>query len=104
MMLSSGAVDRVCGYRLETTAKLIAVGLLESGRIGCGPRTRPRPRRWRSPATEPVVSLRLQTSLREVKLFTVIATLGAQLEVTAATYWRRSAECCRGGRGSGRCS
>jgi MmyB-like transcription regulator ligand binding domain len=37
-----------------------------------------------SPATEPVVSLRLQTSLGEVKLFTVIATLGAPLEVTAA--------------------
>src|SRR5919108_2167159 len=34
-LLSAG--DRVCGYRLETTAKLIAVGLLESGRIGCGP-------------------------------------------------------------------
>jgi hypothetical protein len=30
MMLSSSAGDRVCGYRLETTAKLIAVGLLES--------------------------------------------------------------------------
>src|ERR671936_3058200 len=28
------AVDRVCGYRLETTAKLIAVGILESSRIG----------------------------------------------------------------------
>jgi hypothetical protein len=27
---------RVCGYRLETTAKFIAVGLLESGRIGRG--------------------------------------------------------------------
>jgi catechol 2,3-dioxygenase-like lactoylglutathione lyase family enzyme len=37
MMLSSSAVDRVCGYRLETTAKLIAVGLLASGRSGCGP-------------------------------------------------------------------
>ncbi len=37
-----------------------------------------------SAATEPVVSLRLQTSLGEVKLFTVIATLGAPLEVTAA--------------------
>ena len=34
MMPSSGAVDRVCGNRLETTAKLIAVGLLESGRPG----------------------------------------------------------------------
>jgi hypothetical protein len=38
-MLSSSAVDRVCGDRLGTTAKLIAVGLLESGRPGCGPRT-----------------------------------------------------------------
>ena len=38
-----------------------------------------------SPATEPVVSLRLQTSLGEVKLFTVIATVGAPLEVTAAS-------------------
>jgi MmyB-like transcription regulator ligand binding domain len=37
-----------------------------------------------SPDTEPVVSLRLQTPLGEVKLFTVIATLGAPLEVTAA--------------------
>ncbi|MGH2969409.1 MAG: XRE family transcriptional regulator [Solirubrobacteraceae bacterium] len=36
------------------------------------------------PATEPVVSLRLQTPLGEVKLFTVIATLGAPLDVTAA--------------------
>ena len=35
-----------------------------------------------SPATEPVVSLRLQTPLGEVKLFTVIATLGAPLDVT----------------------
>jgi MmyB-like transcription regulator ligand binding domain len=35
-------------------------------------------------ATEPVVSLRLQTPLGEVKLFTVIATLGAPLDVTAA--------------------
>jgi hypothetical protein len=31
-----------------------------------------------------VVSLRLQTPLGEVKLFTVIATLGAPLDVTAA--------------------
>src|SRR4051812_15111851 len=37
-----------------------------------------------SPATQPVVSLRLQTPLGEVELFTVIATLGAPLEVTAA--------------------
>src|SRR5262245_64914850 len=35
-------------------------------------------------ATQPVVSLRLQTPLGEVELFTVIATLGAPLEVTAA--------------------
>src|ERR687895_1111919 len=35
-------------------------------------------------ATEPVVSLRLQTPVGEVKLFTVIATLGAPLDVTAA--------------------
>jgi hypothetical protein len=31
-----------------------------------------------------VVSVRLQTPLGEVKLFTVIATLGAPLDVTAA--------------------
>jgi hypothetical protein len=37
-----------------------------------------------SPATQPVVSLRLQTPLGEVELFTVIATLGAPLDVTAA--------------------
>jgi transcriptional regulator with XRE-family HTH domain len=37
-----------------------------------------------SPATQPVVSLRLQTPVGEVELFTVIATLGAPLEVTAA--------------------
>lgn len=30
--------DRVWGDRLGTTARLIAVGLLESGRPGCGPR------------------------------------------------------------------
>ena len=36
-----------------------------------------------SPATQPVVSLDLRT-LGEVSLFTVIATLGAPLEVTAA--------------------
>jgi len=36
------------------------------------------------PATQPVVSLDLQTRLGEVSLFTVIATLGAPLEVTAA--------------------
>jgi hypothetical protein len=36
------------------------------------------------PATQPVVSLRLQTPLGEVELFTVIATLGAPLDVTAA--------------------
>jgi transcriptional regulator with XRE-family HTH domain len=35
-------------------------------------------------ATQPVVSLRLQTALGEVELFTVIATLGAPLDVTAA--------------------
>jgi hypothetical protein len=38
----------------------------------------------RSPATQPVVSLRLQTPVGEVELFTVIATLGAPLDVTAA--------------------
>jgi transcriptional regulator with XRE-family HTH domain len=38
-----------------------------------------------SPATQPVVSLDLQTPLGEVSLFTVIATLGAPLEVTAAS-------------------
>jgi transcriptional regulator with XRE-family HTH domain len=37
-----------------------------------------------SAATEPVVSLRLRTRLGEVSLFTIIATLGAPLEVTAA--------------------
>jgi transcriptional regulator with XRE-family HTH domain len=37
-----------------------------------------------SPATQPVVSLNLRTPLGEVGLFTVIATLGAPLEVTAA--------------------
>jgi hypothetical protein len=35
-------------------------------------------------ATQPVVSLRLRTALGEVELFTVIATLGAPLDVTAA--------------------
>ena len=35
-------------------------------------------------ATQPVVSLRLQTRVGEVELFTVIATLGAPLDVTAA--------------------
>jgi transcriptional regulator with XRE-family HTH domain len=35
-------------------------------------------------ATQPVVSLTLQTPLGEVELFTVIATLGAPLDVTAA--------------------
>jgi len=37
-----------------------------------------------SPATQPVVSLRLQTPVGEVELFTVIATLGAPLDVSAA--------------------
>jgi transcriptional regulator with XRE-family HTH domain len=37
-----------------------------------------------SPATQPVVSLDLRTRLGEVSLFTVIATLGAPLEVSAA--------------------
>jgi transcriptional regulator with XRE-family HTH domain len=37
-----------------------------------------------SPATQPVVSLRLRTAVGEVELFTVIATLGAPLDVTAA--------------------
>jgi hypothetical protein len=32
-----------------------------------------------------VVSLKLQTSLRAVELFTVIATLGSPLDVTAAS-------------------
>jgi len=36
-------------------------------------------------ATQPVVSLTLQTRLGEVELFTVIATLGAPLDVTAAS-------------------
>jgi transcriptional regulator with XRE-family HTH domain len=36
-------------------------------------------------ATQPVVSLNLRTPLGEVRLFTVIATLGAPLEVTAAS-------------------
>src|SRR5262245_43904826 len=36
-------------------------------------------------ATQPVVSLRLQTPLGDVNLFTVIATLGAPLDVTAAS-------------------
>ena len=35
-------------------------------------------------ATQPVVSLDVQTRLGDVRLFTVIATLGAPLEVTAA--------------------
>jgi transcriptional regulator with XRE-family HTH domain len=35
-------------------------------------------------ATQPVVSLRLQTPLGDVELFTIIATLGAPLDVTAA--------------------
>jgi hypothetical protein len=35
-------------------------------------------------ATQPVVSLELRTRLGDVRLFTVIATLGAPLEVTAA--------------------
>jgi hypothetical protein len=35
-------------------------------------------------ATQPVVSLRLETPAGPVELFTVIATLGAPLDVTAA--------------------
>ena len=37
-----------------------------------------------APVTQPVVSMELQTPLGGVRLFTVIATLGAPLEVTAA--------------------
>jgi transcriptional regulator with XRE-family HTH domain len=37
-----------------------------------------------APATQPVVSMKLDTRLGPVGLFTVIATLGAPLEVTAA--------------------
>jgi transcriptional regulator with XRE-family HTH domain len=37
-----------------------------------------------APATQPVVSMTLDTRLGAVRLFTVIATLGAPLEVTAA--------------------
>jgi transcriptional regulator with XRE-family HTH domain len=37
-----------------------------------------------APATQPVVSITLETRLGSVRLFTVIATLGAPLEVTAA--------------------
>jgi transcriptional regulator with XRE-family HTH domain len=37
-----------------------------------------------SSATQPVVSLELRTPLGDVSLFTIIATLGAPLEVTAA--------------------
>ena len=37
-----------------------------------------------SPATQPVVSMDLRTPVGDVSLFTVIATLGAPLEVTAA--------------------
>ena len=40
--------------------------------------------RQTSPATQPVVSLDLRTPVGEVSLFTVIATLGAPLEVSAA--------------------
>jgi transcriptional regulator with XRE-family HTH domain len=36
------------------------------------------------PATQPVVSLELHTALGDVSLFSIIATLGAPLEVTAA--------------------
>ena len=36
------------------------------------------------PVTQPVVSMNLHTGLGDVRLFTVIATLGAPLEVTAA--------------------
>jgi MmyB-like transcription regulator ligand binding domain len=47
------------------------------------------------PATQPVVSLDLHTRLGDVSLFTIIATLGAPLEVTAAnlaieTFRRRT--------------
>jgi transcriptional regulator with XRE-family HTH domain len=38
-----------------------------------------------APATQPVVSLKLNTRLGDVELFTVIATLGAPLDVTAAS-------------------
>jgi transcriptional regulator with XRE-family HTH domain len=37
-----------------------------------------------APATEPVISLELRTRLGDVRLFTIIATIGAPLEVTAA--------------------
>src|SRR5919201_443553 len=39
MMLSSSAVDRVCGYRLETTAKLIAAGLWSPAASDAGPKS-----------------------------------------------------------------
>ena len=38
-----------------------------------------------APATQPMVSLDLRTRLGDVSLFTIIATLGAPLEVTAAS-------------------
>lgn len=47
MTFSSNAVSRVCGYRLEVTAELIAHGFLESGRPGCGLRGLPRLRMCR---------------------------------------------------------
>jgi transcriptional regulator with XRE-family HTH domain len=38
-----------------------------------------------APATEPVVSMQLRTRLGDVRLFTIIATIGAPLDVTAAS-------------------
>jgi Aldolase/RraA len=54
-----------------------------------------------SPATQPVVSLEPRTPLGDVSLFTIIATLGAPLEVTAAnlaieTFLPTDAEARRG--------
>src|ERR687887_2531218 len=47
-----------------------------------------------SPATQPVVSLDLHTPLGEVSLFTVIATLGAPVEVTASRMsWVAASGC-----------
>ena len=64
---------RRCFFRTTSTAELIEE--FESYLPGEPPAAL---------ATKPVVSLRLQTPLGEVGLFTVIATLGAPLDVTAA--------------------
>jgi hypothetical protein len=79
-----------CGDRLGTTGAAPARALVVASPSGFAPHHRSGILATDRAIIQPIASLKLHTSLGDVSLFKIIATLGAPLEITRTLRSRRS--------------